>query len=225
MIDKNNVTSGPHKIETSALSAVFLALALFVVFAGAAYLAFYPRNANLGVEAERVKLAASAIVQFSEVVQSAVQRLKDQGIRPEDMDFSIEGMEKNAVFSSKGGGVTYRAAQQGGLITGKWEFKVPVAGQGGWYISGIGSDLAGGEDIFMTLQGIAEDVCSEINRRLGRGGDILAQRIPVDFAEPSGAGAVSAAAVISALPGVTAACVKNGNAAENYFFYRVLAAH
>jgi hypothetical protein len=30
--------------------------------------------------------------------------------------------------------------------------------------------------------------------------------------------------VISALPGVSAACIRNGTESENYFFYRVLVA-
>ncbi|MBW7911709.1 MAG: hypothetical protein H3C49_10635 [Alphaproteobacteria bacterium] len=215
-------------------ATAFLVLLMVVMVAGGLYF-FYDRLQTRALAEENSRLVVTQVMQFPAVVRSGMARLQADGVPLDKIDFSPESKGERAVFHGKGGGVRYQMPPEGLLQDGRWRFKTVTAAGEGWFIAGIGSDEAGGKDVFAYLQGLPREFCERLNQSLGLPAMPKVESVMIDLAT---AGAADGTAGLNAwtfaansrpvgadgkTPTPPAACVKNGNEGM-YIFYHLLAA-
>ncbi len=166
----------------NALMYVLIGVVLFAALGYA--LSQSSRGSTSALTEERTKLAASEIIEYGTIVANAVGQLRLRGFDSTEISFDNNfvsypngncGDDTCKIFHPDGAGVVYRVPDTDWLDTinpaptlyGEWYFpdKVCVenAGTGG---SGCDSDDAY-TDLVIILPYIREEVCVEINNKVG----------------------------------------------------------
>jgi hypothetical protein len=185
---------------------------------------------NTGAAGERND-AFEAVVKFPAEVQRAVNVMLKSGVPVEKLNFAQTATGTNAVFDK----VTYETPPAASGITATWNFRGRSADGSGWFVSGIGSDAAGGADVFGYLSGLTQSDCEDINGALGLPETPAIEKTPVNLGKKSKAKAVAgdngwsfnARAALTPPDPKPAACVQNGKNAKGeplYIYYHVIVA-
>lgn len=227
-------------------SALFYILIAIVLFAALSFaVAQMSRGGGEGASREVRRLQAAEILQYARGMQTAVRRMKIDGM--DDAQVSFESAALGAgynyascgdackMFASSGGGMTYSEpaaewldqGQSAGTNFGNWVF------MGSNAVTGVGTDGGGADssELLMVLPWVEESLCTEINDMLGidnPGGDPPADTGNADLATKF-VGAYAATQTIGGaaqIDGQRAGCFQGGGtpAAGTYHFFQVLIA-
>lgn len=216
-------------------NALFLILIAVALFAALSYAVTRSGRGSGGIDREQALIAASQITQYPAALRTSITRMVVTGISVPTLTFLATDTTDAGVFSSSGGGATVQAPPANIGTATVWRYK--SAPGAGWYIHGIGTDTAGGKDVFAFLDGLTLPVCTQILRGLGLNGTPLVEATAVDFtgtneglATQTGgvaAGTVSPGAANASVffahnaAPQAFACTRNG-AAGNYVYYHAL---
>ena len=185
---------------------------------------------NTGAAGER-KDAFKALTKFPDEVRRAVNVMLKSGVPIEKLNFAEKATGTNAVFDK----VTYEAPPAASGITAAWNFRGRSADGSGWFVSGIGTDSAGGADVFGYLSGLSQSDCEDINEALGLSEIPAVEKTPVNLGKKGKAKAAAgdnawsfnARAAMTPPDAKPAACVQNGKNAKGeplYIYYHVIVA-
>lgn len=209
-----------------AIWLVLIAVALFGIIS---YVVSH--SDKRAVEDEKLMMAAAQVTQFPAAIRTALARLVAAGVALEDVDFSEMGTTNRSVFYSAGGGVAYQKPPYLVGSQNEWRFKTKTRDGKGWFIAGIGSDHAGGKDIFAYMVDVPIVLCEELNTSIGLPPQPRIEPAEVNLAVPGDAEAkaghnawtFSAHAQEKKTETPPAACVRNGVEGP-LVYYHVLAA-
>lgn len=185
---------------------------------------------NTGAAGQR-KDAFKALVKFPDEVRRAVNVMLKSGVAVEKLNFAKEATGTNAVFDK----VTYETPPAASGITATWNFRGRSADGSGWFVSGIGTDAAGGADVFGYLSDLSQSDCEEVNQALGLPVTPAIEKTTVNLGKKSKSKAVAgdngwsfnARAALTPPDPKPAACVQNGKNAKGeplYIYYHVIVA-
>lgn len=185
---------------------------------------------NTGAAGER-KDAFKALVKFPDEVRRAVNVMLKSGVPVEKLNFAQTATGTNAVFDK----ITYETPPAASGIAATWNFRGRSADGSGWFVSGVGSDEAGGADVFGYLSGLSQSDCEDINEALGLAEIPAVEKTTVNLGKKSKSKAVAgdngwsfnARAALTPPDAKPAACVQNGKNAKGeplYIYYHVIVA-
>lgn len=185
---------------------------------------------NTGAAGER-KDAFKALVKFPDDVRRAVNVMLKSGVPVEKLNFAQTATGTNAVFDK----VSYETPPAASGIAATWNFRGRGADGSGWFVSGIGTDAAGGADVFGYLSGLSQPDCEDINEALGLPEIPAIEKTTVNLGKKSKSRAVAgdngwsfnARAALTPPDPKPAACVQNGKNAKGeplYIYYHVIVA-
>lgn len=180
---------------------------------------------------QEVALAAADILSFAQKIERAVNRLRRKAVSESDISFvhSATGTnyqhgtpqaDTNKVFHPAGGSVSWQEPPEGANDGSLWHFTghTCIAGVGTG-VTGCDSDSAANEELLIVLPNVVDEVCAEINSRLGigatptdSGGGHAATRYVGTFAD-------STEIILTGSP--ETACYNDGS--NNHFYYVLLA--
>ncbi len=177
------------------------------------------------------KDAFKALVKFPVEVQRAVNVMLKSGVDIAKLNFAQTATGTNAVFDK----VAYEAPAAPSGITANWNFRGRSTDGSGWFVSGIGTDAAGGADVFGYLSGLTQADCEDINEALGLAETPAIEKTTVNLGKKSKSKAVAgdnswsfnARAALTPPDPKPAACVQNGRNAKGeplYIYYHVIVA-
>ncbi|MDI1228015.1 MAG: hypothetical protein PSY14_10055 [bacterium] len=221
--------------ETQGKGGYFFPAFLIVLATGLfALLAYIVINTaiieNTGAAGER-KDAFKALIKFPDETRRAVNVMLKSGVDVAKLNFAEKATGTNAVFDK----VTYESPPAASGIGANWNFRGRSADGSGWFVSGIGSDEAGGADVFGYLTGLTQSDCEDINEALGLNEIPAIEKTTVNLGKKSKAKAVAgdngwsfnARAALTPPDPKPAACVQNGKNAKGeplYIYYHVIVA-
>lgn len=192
-------------------NALFLILIAVALFAALSFAIGKSRSSSSTIAKEKVSLDVSRMLQKAAYIRSGAQRMVLSGTRPADLDLAKTAPDNlepcdtgtNCLFSAAGGGLLYESAPQSlGLGGNIGPYFVEVA-------DGITFDGIGGNQpsAYLIVAPISEEVCLQINRKLGLGDSIATDSDPNDT-------------LIDAYPGKREACFEGDGG--SYIFYMIL---
>lgn len=225
-------------------NALFLILIAVALFAALSYAVTQSGRGGGNIDRETLALDAAQVVNFSNLVATAVTRLRIAGGCSEtdlsfhdgrwghtDYQHTPPGSDDCNIFNNAGGGVPFPNVDPA-ISTLPWEI------EGGPAVFGVGSDTNGGvgNDLILYLPDVSLEMCNQINRELGLGFTAP----PVDFGDFVEAtprrfdgmyiggdgltGSLTLGCPGAPLCGVQTACFQEGASNEYYIFYNVLIA-
>ena len=250
-MEKNSLTCTECKNSSQKGSVFFYILLGIVLFSALAFTVsrgFRGQSINM-VSARQVDLAISEMLDYSQVVENAVSRLRRSGCSENDISFysdlfvnpshynnATSPVDKSCdIFDGNGAAISWQAPPQIIQDIGSVEYLISGALQ----ISGVGSDSSGSIDQEMSLITIvSQEICLAINNKLGivnPSGNVpgTGQSINANYTVPStnwqaiGWGFINNQTIGIAgkaieLYGQSAGCYKGSD--DNYYFYNILIA-
>jgi hypothetical protein len=242
-------------LKNSSGNILFIILIAVVLFAALQYaVSQSTRSSGGNADKEKTLIESSSLVQYPPVLRAAIARLQsaysgqvqDFEFNPPS-DFSNITSTRVSIFNTDGGGVpfqdppvalldnNYLNPVYAGTMTGKWIYTwdFEVAGAG----TSVPSS-SNGNDLIALIPWVREDVCFQINRKLGLPtdpfpqvsfgldiGDILTNSVSMyadhDYTIPSSEYVIGAAGADSSLFGQKDGCMYDG-ASAGYIYFSVL---
>ena len=243
-MNKENSQSGNVLFYILIAVALLAALSFAVSQSG--------RGSGKAISAERIKLAATEIIQYANALNAAVAQLQLRGCKDTEISFEnnivTTGYDNpNApedgfcnVFSINGGGVQWRTPESdwidSTIDSGEYNYGVFFF-TGGSCIEGVGRVTANcyssdstSTELLMALPYLKEEICEAINEKLSLGFSSIPKDGNKAWSETGTnqfAGTYSNSPVVIGneapeLYNVTAACFEAGSYPEGYAFYNVL---
>lgn len=211
----------------SSGNALFIILIAVALFAALSYAVTQSGRGSGGADKERNLLVAASLVQFGSFMQSVAARMVLTGNSVNDVT------AMNGLAPCSAGAGCYFAPEGGGATL----ISIPsdaVEGSPIWLFTGVGSDdtafvadnidvegvgSSAPELLLMILSGAAgvgikEDICKEINKRLGLGTTIPANSDTASFLLNDW--------TIDAFPGEPVGCFEQPMLPGTYVYYHVL---
>lgn len=160
----------------------FYIMVAIVLFAALSYAVSQSNRGSVSaMSEEQAKLAATEILEYASVLTNATAQLRLRGYK--DTEISYENAmapgyanaacteEACKIFSTEGGGVSYRAPPEEWLDTSR----AAEAGYGAWVFSGeneidrVGTDgaAAANKDLIVFLPYVKKALCIEVNKKTG----------------------------------------------------------
>lgn len=219
-----------HHRHAERGNAFFLILIAVALFAALSYVITQGgKTGNIGDKDDKIA-AFARLVQFPVSVQTTVNKMLLTGADVTELDFRRDAKGKGAVFEH----MQYQNPPLSIGASTDWGFKGVSKEGEGWFVSGIGTDDAGGKDVFIYLDGLSKDGCEHVKKALGLATLPLSESFTVDLEKPGTAGATAGnnAWSFNIHNAVTppdpqpASCVRNGNrkGEPNYVYYHVIVA-
>lgn len=214
-------------------NALFLILIAVALFAALSYAVTQSGRGGGTIDKEQGLISASQITQYPAAIRTGVTRMVITGTQVSALNFDTTS--GTGVFAADGGGVVEQDPPANIGTATAWAFKSAPATATGWFISGVGTDVATGKDVFAYLNGVTLNICSQILRGLGLSPTPLVEATAVDFTGTNdglstqtggGTNANTAGNNAYSFDAHNAdpqafACVRNG-AAGNYVYFHAL---
>ncbi len=233
MIDKNNF----NRERGNALFLILIAVALF---AALSYAVTQSGSGGGTIDREQSLISASQLTQYPSLVRTTVTRMVLTGTTIQNLSFDStppaapsNPSYRGYVFRTFGGAVTYQIPPASSGAS-DWGFTHDIGGNG-YYITGIGTDGATGEEVMMFANGVTLNVCEQV--RSGLGLSVTPTDESVAFVPPTytyaneqGPTAVSGGGTAAGSnnfsfnsdAGEPYSCVENGVGAGTYIYYHAL---
>jgi hypothetical protein len=222
--------------STEAGSGLFIILIAIVLFAALTYALSRTDSAAKGLSEERVRLAASEIIETGNRLAETASRMRLKGTLPDVISFengTVAGYANGAcsvdsckVFAFDGGGLEWETPSPDANAGENWGYTGDVA------IENIGS---AGADLVALLPNLPLEVCSKINQLIGIHDSATTPPVEASVTANKFTGAYNGAPLsftAALLTGQKSGCVQftaaDGTAVQGaplaaaYFFYQVL---
>ncbi|MEZ5918997.1 MAG: hypothetical protein R3D66_03480 [Alphaproteobacteria bacterium] len=200
------------------------------------------RSGTDNLNAERARLSASELIDFSNALSTAVAQLRLRGVKPDELCFDHSGWgganynhagcsdDLHKIFHPSGGGVNWTTAPAEAMDSSASPDNL-------WHIYGdneieqVGTTCAAAAcaDLILVVDELSLSVCQEINDLLDVTASGAAPPTDTDMGQTRYIGAFGYSATIgdeaggSALVGKSSACFQR-TAGPEYVFYKVLIA-
>lgn len=226
-------------VQSQRGNVLFIILIAIGLLGALSFAVSRSNQGNTGaVTAERMRLMASEVLEYSKIVSNAVTQLRLRGCTESQLNFDNDvvtatyvngGAPSNNtcdIFDLSGGGISWNVPQDGVMTT-------TPSPSGSWGIYGgneiLGAGTSGGgaanADLVLALIGLQLEVCQQINGLLGVTDKTAAPPQDSGMDTTVFTGSFSASAVVgdeaSALEGKKAACFEDTGASK-YIYYKVL---
>jgi len=220
-----------NKKNTSEYGNVFVFVLLgIVLFAALSFtLSRGMRNETTGkLTGQKAVLAATDILDYSEKIARAVNRLRDKGLSENDISFDqsfvagyAAGTDETKIFSPSGGAVSWKSPQTDVNDGSEWVYTgancITDSGTGG---TGCDSDGSTTEELLAVLPNLTDTVCEELNKQLKITGILANTGSGISVTQFAGSFADGKEITLAGGP-LSSACFSYGG---NNFFYTVLIA-
>lgn len=235
-------TKNTYRQRGSVFFYILLGVALFAALAYTVSRGIKGQQ-TLALSEQEVKIAASDILDRSQELTRAVNRIRRRNVSENDFCFSSAlnsatneavyttqsscGTPKNELYNKAGGKIEFQAiptnwldsARTGDQGFGEWMFSDGNAVIG----NGTGAlNLASSVDLIAHVNHLKEEVCTMINEKLGINGIPNNAASFAPAAPSNGVYTASGQINIAALDGEPAGCFQNSTIWSNYIYYQVL---
>lgn len=221
------------KLKSEKGNALFLILIAVALFAALSYAVTQSGSGGGTIDREQSLISASQLTQYPALVRTTVTRMVLTGVAVSNLSFDSTpvGTSDREVFGAQGGAVGYQVPPSSSGAT-DWGFTHDVGGNG-YYITGVGTDTATGEDVIMYADGISQNVCEQVRKGLGLATTPTVEAtavvypvydystIPPTITSGGGAAAGNNAYSFNSDAGEAYSCVQNA-AGGNYVYYHAL---
>jgi hypothetical protein len=230
-------------------SVIFYILIAIVLFAALSFAVSQSMRGGSNMDAERLRLSVTEILQYADSLKQAVQKVKIEGSDDAELSFvntTIAGYTNAActaaackIFDASGGGAIYDVPDEAWLdLTlagppariGQWYFTTACVAGAGEGVAGCDTDTVENEELIAVLPFVQKNLCVAINARLGVPNP--SGNPPVDASDSFQTaapftGTFTETEEIDLSSGYLSACFQGSGAplANAYHYYRVLVAH
>lgn len=181
-----------------------------------------------------IELAAADILSYAQKLERGVSRLRRRSVSESDISFHASNWghtdyqhaqpDKNKVFHPSGGAVGWVGPPQGANDGSPWHFT------GSTCIGDVGTGAAGcesdtdstNEELLAVLPGLDQDVCQEINDKLGISG--IPANTGTGYSTTEFVGTYADGTIPDNMDGYSSGCFNGGATQPGFHFYHVLIA-